>query len=82
MNSKNIFKLLNSKSVYLRVIILLVIIVGLHLLLGVFSNKCVLEGLDLPVSKKEKQEKLTEKLLSDINNAKKNQEKMAKNLGY
>lgn len=82
MNSKNIFKKLNHKSVYVRITILLVIILGLHLLLGEFSSKCIRENLDLPVSKKEKQEKLTEKLLSDINNAKKNQEKMAKNLGY
>ena len=82
MISKNTFKLLNPKSLYSRVIILLVIIVGLHLLLGKFSNKCIRENLDLPVSKKEKQEKLTEKLLLDINNAKNNQDNMAKKLGY
>tara|TARA_Y100000768_G_scaffold307929_5_gene242085 strand:- start:30777 stop:31025 length:249 start_codon:yes stop_codon:yes gene_type:complete len=81
MNFKNVLKYLNPKSFYLRLVILIAIIVGLHILLAQFSKKCTIENLDLPVSKKQQQQKETEKLLNDINNAKKKQQKLSKKLG-
>lgn len=80
MNFKNVLKLLNPKSFYLRLVVLIIIIVGLHLLLGHFSNKCTIENMDLPVSKKQKHEEHTQKLLDDINKAKKKQERLSKKL--
>ena len=80
MNFKNVFKKLNPKSFTQRVIILLVIIVGLHLMIAQFNNKCTIENLELPITEREKQEEINKKLLNDINTSQKNQEQLSKKL--
>ena len=80
MNFKNVFKKLNPKSFTQRIIILLVIIGGLHLMLAHFNNKCTIENLSLPITEREKQDKINKKLLSDINTSQKTQEQLSKKL--
>ena len=80
MNFKNVLKSLNPKSFYLRLVILIIIIAGLHILLAQFSSKCTIENMDLPVSKKQEHQEHTQKLLDDINNSKKKQEALSKKL--
>lgn len=80
MNFINLFKKLNPKSFNLRLIILFTIIIGLHFMLSIFNNKCGIEHMTLPTSEREKQRKLNQQLLDDINNAKKRQKRLTEKL--
>jgi len=80
MNFKNTLKSANRKPFWQKFLILILIIVGLHIILGRFSKKCTIENLDLPISKKEEQSKQINKLLSDINMSKLKQQNLSKKL--